>query len=179
MQAAWQFACVRMMAVEKITIRPPCQRDGGKLMDLVHASGGLDTNSPYLYFLLADHFASTCAYAEEDNRPAGFVSAYRLPDDPACLFVWQVTVSPDFRGRGLGVALLENLSQRGWFAEIERVCCTIAPSNQASRRIFSKWGETLGGGIWREEPYLLASELGAAHEDEPLLTLEVGSGKSA
>jgi L-2,4-diaminobutyric acid acetyltransferase len=167
-----------MMGLHDITIRPPCRRDGGKMMELVHASGGLDTNSPYLYFLLADHFSTTCAYAEEGDRPAGFVSAYRLPDDPSCLFVWQVTVSPDFRGRGLGVALLENLSERDWFSDIKRVCCTISPSNAASRRLFAKWAEKLGGGTWQEAPYLLASELGAAHEDEPLLTWEVGSSPS-
>ena len=142
-------------------------------MELVRASGALDANSPYLYYLLADHFSATCAYAEAGETAAGFVSAYRLPDDPACLFVWQVTVSPDFRGMGLGVALLQNLSQRPWFAEIERVCCTISPSNKASRRLFAKWAEQIGG-TWREESYLVASELGTAHEDEPLLTLEIG-----
>ncbi|MFU8780831.1 MAG: diaminobutyrate acetyltransferase [Kiritimatiellia bacterium] len=161
-----------MVVRGNIGIRPPCRRDGGKLMTLVRASGALDANSSYLYYLFADHFSATCAYAEAGDVAAGFVTAYRLPEDPACLFVWQVTVAPDFRGLGLGLALLQNLAERPWFAQIQRVCCTISPSNQASRRLFSKWGKLLGG-TWREEPYLAASELGPAHEDEPLLTLDM------
>lgn len=172
MPVAGQRACVRMMTVANdIIIRPPCRRDGGKMLELVHASGALDTNSAYLYYLLADHFSATCAYAEAGETAAGFVSAYRLPEDPACLFVWQVTVSPDFRGRGLGLAMLEDLSARPWFSVIRRVCCTISPSNRASRRLFAKWGARLGA-TWREEPYLRSSMLGVGHEDEPLVTLE-------
>ena len=140
------------------------------MVELVQASGALDLNSPYLYCLLADHFSSTCAYAEADGEPAGFVSAYRLPDSPSCLFVWQITVSPAFRGCGIGLKLLLDLQQRPWFSDIERVCCTISPSNSASRHLFSKWGESLGG-QWHEEPYLRAADLGTGHEDEPMLTI--------
>ena len=163
------------MAAKNITVRSPRLADGGKFMELVHAAGTLDVNSPYLYCLLADHFSSTCAYAEAGGEPAGFVSAYRLPDDPACLFVWQITVSPDFRGCGVGLKLLEYLAQRPWFCDIERVCCTISPSNQASRRLFAKWGASLGGS-WHETPYLRSEDLGAMHEDEPMLTIEISHG---
>ncbi len=161
-----------MEAAKSISVRSPRQADGGKFMDLVHAAGTLDVNSTYLYYLLADHFSATCAYAECDGQPAGFVSAYRLPDDPACLFVWQITVSPDFRGCGVGLKLLQHLSAQPWFRDIQRIRCTISPSNQASRRLFSKWGKHVGG-TWHEEPYLRAEDLGDAHEDEPLLTINL------
>ena len=176
MLAGGHEARVRIMtAAKEITVRAPCLKDGGKLMELVHAAGTLDVNSCYLYYLLADHFSSTCAYAEAEGEPAGFVTAYRLPDEPTCLFVWQITVSPAFRGCGIGQKLLVDLAGRPWFREIQRVCCTISPSNEASRRLFAKWGESLGG-HWHETPYLRAEDLGATHEDEPMLTIELSHG---
>jgi len=161
-----------MTTAKNITIREPRLEDGKHFVALVHAAGTLDVNSSYLYYLLADHFSSTCAYAACDGEPAGFVSAYRLPEDPACLFVWQITVSPTVRGCGLGIKLLDDLASRPWFGEIRRVCCTISPSNEASRGLFAKWGKSLGGS-WKETPYLRSQDLGAGHEDEPLLTIEL------
>ena len=165
-----------MTKAKNITIRAPRLEDGAKFVALVHASGTLDVNSSYLYCLLADHFSSTCAYAEVDGEPAGFVTAYRLPDDPACLFVWQITVSPVVRGCGLGLKLLDALAERSWFGEIQRVCCTISPSNQASRGLFAKWGKQFGGS-WQETPYLRSEHLGAGHEDEPMLTLDISQNR--
>ena len=142
------------------------------MLELVQASGALDVNSPYLYYLLADHFSSTCAYAVSGEDAAGFVSAYRLPDDPQCLFVWQIAVAPAFRGCGLGLKLLDDLVQRPWFRAIRRVCCTISPSNAASRRLFAKWGQSLGA-TWHEAPYLRTTDMGGGHEEEPMLTLDL------
>jgi len=179
--ASGHGAHMRMMVVavaDTITIRSPRLRDGGSFVALVRASGSLDVNSSYLYHLLADHFSSTCAYAEADGEPVGFVSGYRLPDDPACLFIWQITVSPAFRGCGVGRMLLDDLARRPWFHRIERVCCTISPSNEASRGLFAKWCKSLGG-HWQEMPYLRTAELGEGHEDEPMLMIvlsRAGSG---
>ncbi len=165
---------MRMMEKGKIVIRAPRLEDGAAIAALVRASGALDVNSTYLYFLLADHFSATCAIAYEGEGPVGFVTAYRLPQDAASLFVWQVTVDPAFRGRKVALSLLLDLSGRDWFRDIKRIQCTIAPGNASSRGLFRKWAEHLSGSM-REETYLTASHLGQGHEAEPLVTIDLPS----
>ena len=75
-----------------IHFREPRLEDGGRIHRLIERAGTLDLNSAYLYFLLADHFRSTCAIAEDGENLVGFVTAYRLPDNPDSLFVWQIGV---------------------------------------------------------------------------------------
>lgn len=47
--------------------------------------------------------------AYEDDSPAGFVSGIEMahPDKGIEMFLYELNVSPDFRGRGLGRALVE------------------------------------------------------------------------
>lgn len=153
-----------------IIIRPPCLNDGAAITRLVKESQTLDVNSSYLYFLLSDHFSQTCAIAEVDKRAVGFVTAYRLPDNPGVLFVWQVAVDPAMRGQGLALRLLQNLATRDWFEQIQQVQCTISPSNQASNALFGKWAKLLGAKTEVCE-YLTSSHLGDGHEAEPLVSI--------
>lgn len=116
-----------------LTMRTPSVVDGAQLWTLIRAIPGLDLNSPYCYFLLAEHFADTCVLADWAGEFAGAVVAYRKPSDPRTLFVWQVAVPAAYRGRGIGRAMLEHLVAA--VAPV-RVEATVAPSNEASRRMF-------------------------------------------
>lgn len=154
----------------KLNIRPPSLNDGAAIARLVTQSQTLDVNSTYLYFLLADHFASTCAVAEFDDEVVGFVTAYRLPAEPDVLFVWQIAIAEKAQGKGIALVLLESLTRRDWFAGIKTVQCTISPSNKASNALFAKWARQLGADL-RVEPYLTTRHLGVEHEAEPLVVL--------
>lgn len=156
----------------KLNIRPPSLNDGAAIARLVNQSQTLDVNSTYLYFLLADHFASTCAVAEFGDEVVGFVTAYRLPDQPDVLFVWQIAIAANMQGKGLALALLESFTQRNWFAGIKAVQCTISPSNKASNALFAKWARHLGADV-HIEPYLTTQHLGSGHEAEPLVVLNL------
>lgn len=153
-----------------VYIRPPCLADGAAIKSLVENSGTLDLNSTYLYFLLAGHFAQTCAVAETNGELVGFVTAYRLPDNPDILFVWQIAVSDKFQGQGLASRLLQNLSLRDWFGDISQVQCTISPSNKASNSLFAKFADYLKAELVIS-PFLEKHHLGKEHEEEPLVAL--------
>lgn len=153
-------------------IKPPSLQDGAAITRLVKESQTLDVNSSYLYFLLSDHFSQTCAIAEVDNKAVGFVTAYRLPQDPSALFVWQVAVDSSMRGQGLAMQLLQNLTERDWFAQIKQVQCTISPSNKASNALFAKWAHHLGSKVEISD-YLTTEHLGNGHEAEPLVSIHL------
>ena len=93
-------------------LRAPGIADGAALHRLVRGCPPLDLNSPYAYLLLCAHHAATCVVAEGAAGIAGLVSAYRLPQAPETVFVWQVAVAPTARGQGLALRMLEHLLAR-------------------------------------------------------------------
>ncbi|MDX5310866.1 MAG: GNAT family N-acetyltransferase, partial [Rhodococcus sp. (in: high G+C Gram-positive bacteria)] len=73
----------------------------------------LDVNSSYAYVLWCRDFAATSVVATAgDHEAVGFVSGYRRPEAPDTLFVWQVAVDQDQRGRGVAGRMLDSLWDR-------------------------------------------------------------------
>lgn len=117
----------------------PTANDGSRMWRLVRESGRLDLNSPYSYMMMGQWFGETCRLAEDrkSRRLAGMVTGFRLPSSPDTLFIWQIAVDPDFRGKGIGVALLDTLIRE--LEGIRYVEATISPSNAPSVGLFRNW----------------------------------------
>jgi L-2,4-diaminobutyric acid acetyltransferase len=154
-----------------LATRAPRLSDGAAIRELVHASGGLETNTTYAYLLLSHHFSDTCVVADAGGKLVGCVLGYRLPQEQSTLFLWQIGVAPEFRGRGVAKRLLRALSSRSRLADIQQVQLTIAPSNLASRRVFQSWAEEMGCSV--ERVGLFEQEVfgPAAHEEEDVLSI--------
>nr|WP_228817494.1 diaminobutyrate acetyltransferase [Nocardia transvalensis] len=97
----------------------------------------LDANSSYAYLLWCRDFRGTSVVAEIDDRIAGFVTGYLRPEAPDVLFIWQVAVDHDFRGRGLGVAMLDDLVESVAAQGISTLETTVSPDNEASLAMFA------------------------------------------
>ncbi|MFD6526496.1 MULTISPECIES: diaminobutyrate acetyltransferase [unclassified Isoptericola] len=164
--------------LEGLTVRPPTTADGAAMWRLAHDSGSLDLNSSYAYLLLADHFAATCRLAllgdAAGEEPVGFLSAYRLPADPATLFVWQVAVDPRARGRRVAGRLLDAVVDevtRDGGPAVARIHTTVTTDNASSRRVFARWAAERGATL-RETTGYAAADFPDGHEGEPLLVIE-------
>lgn len=153
-------------------LREPGPDEGQALHDLIQLSPPLDLNSAYCYFLLSRHFRATCVVAECDGALAGCVTAYRRPDETATLFVWQVAVREDQRGRGLAGRMLDTLLERPACREVRFLETTVGPTNHASRRCFERLAETRHCPV-RQLPFLDPHHFGpeAQHEAEVLLRI--------
>lgn len=125
-------------AKTKWIFRNPNKKDGDDIHQLIESCPPLDTNSSYCNFLQSFHFKDTCIVAEFDGELAGFISGYCKPSSPKDLFVWQVAVSPNHRGKGLAFSMLKALLERESLKAIECVETTITESNQASWSLFKK-----------------------------------------
>lgn len=158
-----------------IICRSPTQADAASIWTLVKSTKVLDLNSSYLYLLLCRDFADTCVVATQDDRIVGVVTAYRVPDRPHCLFIWQVAVCSTVRHCGLGLKMLMSVLQRlqdtGGIQTIE---ATVAPSNVASRKLFHRLADELGGQLQEREGFPVELFPSGEHEDEPLLTITPG-----
>ncbi|MGF1908398.1 diaminobutyrate acetyltransferase [Vibrio kasasachensis] len=124
--------------------REPKVTDGDKIFSLIAACPPLDLNSSYCNFLQATHFSATCVMVEHKGRVGGFISAYRKPDEQDVLFVWQVAVSPHYRGQGLAYRMLNALLNRESLQNLKAIETTITQANKASWALFEKFDATRG-----------------------------------
>lgn len=153
---------------DDIFLRQPCLQDGKAVHELIRRCPPLDLNSSYNYFLLCSHFAATCVVAEHAGRAVGFLSAYRLPQAPETLFVWQVAVDAAARGRRLAGRMLDEVLARPACAGVRFIETTVSPSNQASRRVFARVAETRRA-AWHEEVFLGREDFGTENHEEEIL----------
>lgn len=154
-----------------IVIRRPCEADGAGIWRLVKAAGTLDVNSMYCNLLQCTHFAATCALAQRDGEKIGWVSGYIPPDHPERLFVWQVCVRSDARGRGLGKRLIRDILDRTVCADVTHIDTTITDDNAASWALFSKLARSLGTGFERVEHFEEEVHFGGRHPTEHLVSI--------
>ena len=124
-----------------VELRIPHMYDGRHMWNLAKATGVLDLNSSYSYILWCRDFAETSVVAYVDGQPAGFITAYRRPQHPDTLMVWQVAVNADFRGRKIAGSMLDQLVKR---TRAQRLETTITDDNAASHRLFTSLAERHG-----------------------------------
>ncbi|USH04681.1 diaminobutyrate acetyltransferase [Grimontia kaedaensis] len=118
--------------------RTPRIEDGIRIHELIASCPPLDENSSYCNFLQSTHFNKTCILAEHKGSVAGFISGYQKPEAPNELFVWQVAVSPEARGKGLAFHMLQELLMRDHLSDVNVVETTITGSNKGSWSLFRK-----------------------------------------
>jgi L-2,4-diaminobutyric acid acetyltransferase len=129
--------------------RKPRKADGAKIWNLIKSIEALDDNSLYCNLLQCSHFAATCALAEldapassgnaapgADRRAVGWISGYRPPESPDTLFIWQVAVHPEARGRGIAKRLVHELLKRPECRRVRHIHSTITRDNKASWALF-------------------------------------------
>ena len=127
--------------------------DGADVWRLVKAST-LDDNSPYAYLLWGDHFGSTSRVLRAEGPEGdllGFVMGFEVPEGPDTLFIWQVGVAPEARGRGIGSQLLDDLwADRPSLRWLE---ATVTPGNAASDRLVRAFATRHGLAVTTEMAY--------------------------
>jgi L-2,4-diaminobutyric acid acetyltransferase len=161
-------------ASSAVVLRRPCATDGRAAHELIAACPPLDCNSLYLNLLQCTHFAETCVLAEstDSNKSIqGFVSGYRLPDDPKTLFIWQVAIAPVARGQGLARRMLLELLTRPACAATTHLQTTITPSNEASWALFRSLAELLQAPLEQQLLFDRDLHLDGVHESEQVVTI--------
>lgn len=91
--------------------------------------------------------------------PAGFVIGYRRPEDPSCLFIWQVAVDERFRGLGLAGRMLDDLlHDKAIVPPVHTLQTTITDDNLASQQTFRSLARR-----WDDAPMAVTPLFESAH----------------
>lgn len=150
-------------------LRVPREEDGTAIWQLVKDTGILDLNSAYSYLMLCKYFSDTCIVAEdsrEDNKIVGFISAFCPPAKQDTIFVWQVAVSENLRGQGLGTGMLENLLAREACRGAHFLEITVTASNVPAQNLYRKLACNLGAACEVTECFPAGLFPGSNHEAE-------------
>ncbi|HRQ05128.1 MAG TPA: diaminobutyrate acetyltransferase [Nitrosomonas halophila] len=166
-----QDAYLEVKQRSRIVIRQPFSTDGASVNALIASCPPLDQNSLYCNLLQCTHFSATSALAEQDGRVLGFVSGYRLPDEPETLFIWQVAVDPVARGKALGKRLILDILARPVCAGVSMLKTTVTSPNAASRAMFEKIAAALGAPHQRTLLFDRDQHLGGQHDSEFLISI--------
>lgn len=154
-----------------VQFRSPTLEDGKAVHHLIAECPPLDTNSVYCNLLQCSHFAPTCVVAEMGGEIVGWISAYRPPEEPDTIFVWQVACHSKARGQGLGGRMLAELIARPACKGVVRMKTTVTPDNAASRAMFAKFAKRAGADLSCDAWILSGRHLPADHESEELITI--------
>lgn len=146
----------------RYTIREPEKKDAKYIYNLVKKSKVLDLNSQYLYLLQSTHFKNSCSVALFENQIIGFVSGYYLPNENNTLFIWQVSVDENHRGKNLALNLIDNIVTR---KNIRYLISTISPSNISSQIVFEKFAKKYEANIKKSTLFFIEDFIDS-HEEE-------------
>jgi len=161
--------------IDKATprLRKPVPEDGADIWSLVRACKPLDENSMYCNLIQCDHFRDTCVLAELGGKAAGWVSAYVMPNDPETVFVWQVAVSEDARGTGLGTLMLKALLKREECKGVKRMQTTITRDNAGSWALFRKFADQADGKLTSQAYFGEDLHFRGEHDTEYMVSIQL------
>ena len=155
------------------SLRKPEASDGAAIWRLIQDCKPLDENSMYCNLVQCDHFRDTCIVAEMEGEIVGWVSGYKLPDDPETLFVWQVAVSEKARGTGLGTLMLRGLLSRDICKGVTRVQTTITRDNAPSWALFRKFTEASDAELSSAPYFSKDDHFDELHDTEYMVTISL------
>ncbi|RBQ31835.1 diaminobutyrate acetyltransferase [Arcobacter sp. FW59] len=148
--------------------RKPVKKDSKDIVNIIKKCRVLDLNSEYLYLLQTTHFKESCCVLEYNNKIIGFVSGYYLPEDPNTLFIWQVAVDEQYRGKNLAFSMIKNIIDR---REIDFLISTVSPSNTSSTKVFEKVAQYFNTKL-EEKALFTKNDFCEFHEDEVQFTIK-------
>lgn len=155
-----------------ILIRHARPEDGQKIWYLIKSIRVLDLNSVYCYLLLCQHFRNTCLIAESNGEIAGFITAYKVPDNETTLFIWQIGIAERARKQGLAKRLIAELLDSDFCKNINQIQATVSPSNSASLGLFRSLARDLNTTLTQKDYFdVMLFPPDQQHEKEMLLTV--------
>jgi L-2,4-diaminobutyric acid acetyltransferase len=122
-------------------VRELREGESGQVQELIRECGPyVVPYNVYAYWMLENYYASTCKVAVDNNRMIGFVSG--MPNiDKGLLFIWQICVHKDYRGRGIAALLMDSLLMTAKEHGFKKFELSISEGNNASLNLFRSFSD--------------------------------------
>lgn len=147
-----------------VTVRSPGPDDAGLLQTFVSTCPPLEVHTAFTYWVLGRYSSPFCFLAESEGRPCGLLTAVATARPDSSLYVWQLGVSEQWRGKGVAGLLLDHLADAMRAADMQAFEVSISPANEPSRRTFESFAERVGGS-WEQVGDLRVIDPVFGHDD--------------
>lgn len=121
-------------------IREAGQDEFLKIYDFVSNCKPLEPYPAHLYKIFLRYFKATFLVAEEKGDLLGFSFGFIAQSLPQTAFFWQIGVSPQAQGRGIGKELVSSFEKKAKEAGCRRLELTVDFKNIPSQKLFEKMG---------------------------------------
>ena len=125
-------------------IHNPYFDDYLKMHRLVGRIEGLVQHPAHVYKIMCDHFGDSVFLANEgepqETEPVGLMLGIISTKMKGLLFVWQIGVDENARGKGIGSKLLQSTIDHARNVGHRGVMATVETTNIASQKLFEKNG---------------------------------------
>ena len=113
-------------------LRSVKEKDASTLRFLAMHCEPLDVHTPYTYWVVAKHYGDGSFILVDNENPIGFIMTV---ETDSSLFVWQIGILHEYRGRGLSQRLIEAVFNYA-VQKQKNMEVTIAEDNLASYSAF-------------------------------------------
>ena len=156
-----------------IKITHPRKEDGISVAELIKRCPPLDLNSTYHYLIQSHYFSKTCSFAFDNKKVVAFVSGFINSSKNNSLFIWQVAIDENYRGKELGIELIEFILNQN--KNLDSIETTVTKNNISSRRMFQKICEKYKSRI--SELILFDKEKDFANKHDSEMLIKIGPFK--
>lgn len=126
-----------------MTVRNVTRDDVDTLKSLSKQCVPLGQHTSFTYWMLCQYFSNLCYILEdEDRNPIGFVSAIRSSSVEGAVYLWQIGIVEQHRGKGLSKILIDAIV--GSIHDDEYIQFSIDDTNKESLGAFSSYAKANG-----------------------------------
>ncbi len=122
-------------------IRQCSVEDVDKIRIFVNECKPLELHTPFTYWILFNYFSSLCFLMIEEGNIIGFISGIKSSKDINLVYLWQIGVSKDHRGKNYASVLIDHFVNSAKSLECNRIQVSISPLNEVSYNAFLKYSK--------------------------------------
>lgn len=122
----------QMQEIKKVVIDNIDQTDIESIMKIIeNCAPYLELRDRGLYWTIVTFFRDTCLIARINGKAVGFIMAFVSQVNPKELYVQDIGILPEYRKKGIGMKLMEKITQIAVMRNCNSIVLTTKPGNGA------------------------------------------------
>ncbi|MCC7572272.1 MAG: GNAT family N-acetyltransferase [Candidatus Methanofastidiosum sp.] len=120
-------------------IRNCTVEDVDRIRKFVDRCKPLELHTPFTYWTLFNYFSNLCFLMIEEDELIGFISGIKGLLDKEVVYLWQIGISKDHRGKNYASVLIDNFIKAVIELDCNKIQVSISPDNEVSYKAFLKY----------------------------------------
>ncbi|KYC53386.1 MAG: Acetyltransferase (GNAT) family protein [Candidatus Methanofastidiosum methylothiophilum] len=156
------------MIIRKCTVE-----DIDSLRIFVNECKPLELHTPFTYWTLFNYFSNLCFLILDEEKVIGFISGIRSSVDKDTVYLWQIGVSKEYRGKKYASLLIDHFIKAVSDLDCNKIQVSISPENESSYNAFAKYTKENSFSFFKIGEVKYQDQLSGKDEFEILYQIEI------